>query len=76
MIPIYHEVMNLIHLYRGGGAGKHYKVFTKFHQFEKTRYGFRKREHRNPSFKNPSHHDRSENLPILYNDASPLASFG
>jgi hypothetical protein len=42
VILIYHWVMNLIHLYRGGETGWHYEAFPKFHKFEKTRYGFRK----------------------------------
>jgi hypothetical protein len=31
MIPIYHRVMNPIHLFRGGEVGCHYKAFPKFH---------------------------------------------
>jgi hypothetical protein len=31
VIPIYHEFMNHIHLYRGGEAGYHYETFPKFH---------------------------------------------
>jgi hypothetical protein len=31
MIPIFHEVMIFIHLYRDGEVGKHYKTFPKFH---------------------------------------------
>jgi hypothetical protein len=30
MIPIYHEVMILIHLYLGGELGYHCEAFTKF----------------------------------------------
>jgi hypothetical protein len=31
MLPICQQTANLIHLYRGGEAGKHYEAFTKIH---------------------------------------------
>jgi hypothetical protein len=31
VIPIYHRVMNPIHLFRWGEAGCHYEAFPKFH---------------------------------------------